>query len=194
MHQGGLSLSWTQHYQKCLVNQSPNTCLGLVPQQQGQMYGEIQAHSGGNQQTVESTTRHLGRHSTLADEVSQYSEDVNELDYAIIKPTPILSSLPAKSHKRIKNRENIDLNASVPHALYCPKATTYRLNLGKTAVSEGNIALSKQPAYDKTIKSFMSWLEGWNVFTQITAFLYPELAHELFAYQHQIANYNKYFL
>ena len=137
-----------------------------VPQQQGQVHAEIHTHPGGNQQTVESTTRNPGRCSMLADEVSQYLEDVNELDNAIIKPTPNLPPLPAKIYKRIKNREYVDLNALVPQALYSSKATatTYRVNLGETAVSEGNIALSKEPAYDKTIKSFMSWLEGWNVF------------------------------
>ena len=65
---------------------------------------EIQAHSGGNQQTVESTTRNPGRHSMLADEVSQDSEDVNEFDNAIIKPSPNLRPLPAKIYKRKKNR------------------------------------------------------------------------------------------
>ena len=166
------------------------------PQQQGQVHAEIHTHPGGNQQTVESTTRNPGRRSMLADEVSQYLEDVNELDNAIIKPTPNLLPLPAKIYKRIKNREYVDLNALVPQALYSSKATaiTYRVNLGETAVSEGNIALSKEPAHDKKIKSFMSWLEGWNVFAQVTAFMYPDLAHELFAYQDQISNYNKTFL
>ena len=77
-----------------------------VPQQQGQVYQEIQAHTGGNQQTVESTTRNPGRRM-LADEMSQYLEDVNELDNAIIKPTPNLPPLPAKIYKRIKNREYV---------------------------------------------------------------------------------------
>ena len=150
------------------------------PQQQGQVHAEIHTHPGGSQQTVESTTRNPGRRSMLADEVSQYSEDVNERDNAIIKPTPNLPPLPAKIYERIKNREYVNLNALVPQALYSSKA--YRVNLGETAVSEGNIALSKKPAYDKTIKSFMSWLEGWNVFAQVPAFMYPDLAHELFAY------------
>ena len=95
MHQAGLSLSLFQHYQEFLVNQNPNTGLGLapseeVPQQQGQVHAEIHTHPGGSQQTVESTTRNPGRCSMLADEVSQYLEDVNELDNAIIKPTPNL--------------------------------------------------------------------------------------------------------
>ena len=37
----------------------------------------------------------------LADEVSQYLEDVNELDNTIIKPTPKLPPLPAKIYERI---------------------------------------------------------------------------------------------
>ena len=118
-----------------------------VPQHQGQVHPEIHTHSGDNQQTLESTIRNPGRHSMLADEVSQYLEDVNELDNAIIKPAPNLPPLPAKIYKKIKNREYVDLNALVPHALYSSKATatTYRLNLGETAVSEGNIAMSKEP-------------------------------------------------
>ena len=100
-----------------------------VQQQQSQVHPKIYTHSGGNQQTVESTTRNPGRRSTVADEVSQYLEDVNELDNAMIKPIQNLPPLPAKIYKRIKNREYVYLKALVPHALYSSKATatTYRL-------------------------------------------------------------------
>ena len=80
----------------------------------------------------------------------------------------------------------------MPQRLYTRKGvnTTYKLAVQEQSGGVDSISVDRQQSYERAIKSFLTWLEVWNVFARITAYLYPEITHQLFAYQDQIQDYN----
>ena len=83
----------------------------------------------------------------------------------------------------------------MPQTLYTLKGvnTTYKLRVHKQPGGADSISVDRNPSCEQAIKSFLTWLMGWNVFARVTAYLYPEIAHQLFAYQDQIQSYNQNF-
>ena len=127
--------------------------------------------------------------------IAQYLTDLDDLDNTIIQPTTSLPAVPVKLYKRIKDRDFVDLNALMPQTLYTLKGvnTTYKLRVHEQPGGADSISVDRNPSYERAIKSFLTCLEGWNVFARVTAYLYPEIAQHLIAYQDQIQSYNQNF-
>ena len=83
-------------------------------------------------------------------------------------------------------QKNRLLNAILPIKIVLLSA-----NSGRLKNQEILRDFDRQLSNERAIKSFLTWLEGWNVFDRVTAYLYPEIAHQLFAFQDQIHGYNQ---
>ena len=111
--------------------------------------------------------------------IAQYLTDLDDLDNTVIQPTTSLPALPAKLYKGIKDRDFVDLNALMPQTLYTMKGvnTTHKLRVHKQPGGADSISVDRNPSYERAIKSFLTWLDGWNIFARVTVYLYPEIAH-----------------